>query len=183
MTSDESVAIPCDPHEHRDFGWVKEHLSHEGRRSIGSVTSRMINKLKTGVKQILHQAAQRAKRLTKALSVNVDESREIMESERYETVRQAAEGTAEVLLADTLFPEPEVDDYHPGRGPAPIPTERIKNGKKKQKISIVQRMRENMDEWRLGHQRGWICIDHNTPRKGLYRPSYASIPKWSLGCF
>ena len=64
MTSDESVAIPCDPGEHRDFGWVKQELSQEVRKSIGSITSGMINKLKTGVKQILHQAAQKAKRLS-----------------------------------------------------------------------------------------------------------------------
>ena len=178
VTSDESVAIPCDPGEHQDFGWVKQELSQEVRKSIGSITSGMINKLKTGVKQILHQAAQKAKRLTSALSVNVDEIRELMESEHYETMRQVAEGSTEVLLADMLFPDPEGDDFHPGRGPERPPTERTRNRKKKQKISLVQRMRENMDEWRLGHQNGWICIDHHTPRKGLYRPSYASIPKW-----
>ena len=86
----------------------------------------------------------------------MDEIRELMESEHYETMRQVAEGTTEVLLADMLFPDPEADDFHPGRGPERPPTERTRNKKKKQKISLVQRMRENMDEWRLGHQNGWI---------------------------
>ena len=175
VTSDESVEIPFDPHEHKDYGWVRKELSEEVRKSIGSVTSGMIRKLKTGVKQILHQAAQKAKRLTQALSVNVDEIREIMESEHYEMMRKTAEGKTEVLLADVLFPDvPEEKPPNPGREP----TERTGNRKKRQKIPMVQRMRENMDEWRLGHHDGWICIDHWTPRRSLYRPPYASLPKW-----
>ena len=124
------------------------------KQSIGTIPPEAFEKFKPGQKQRLLQAAQKGLRELQALGTSETEVAEALEVEELNKEMWAVDGMNEAFIAHVgigkfgehlpIVTEDEVEN------PAPALW---------------------VDQWRFGHQHGWLVRDHGAQRRRLYVPS------------
>eukprot|EP00434_Breviolum_minutum_P017446 symbB.v1.2.015397.t1/scaffold1144.1/size135540/5 len=124
------------------------------KQSIGSIPPEAFEKFKPGQKQRLLQAAQKGLRELQALGTSQTEVAEALEVEELNKEMWAVDGMNEAFIAHVgigkfgeHLPIVTEDEVEP---PAPALW---------------------VDQWRFGHQNGWLVRDHGAQRRRLYVPS------------
>ena len=114
----------------KQAGYVDRESSAEVAKNIGGIARSMFSKLKSGVVQMVNQAALKAKRLVEKFQMNNDEIKEILETEYMDSMAEIADGNVEPLAMVVELPESPSLDVH---------RRNLKEGNKKRASRLSQK--------------------------------------------
>ena len=139
--------------------------------SVGTLGKAAFKDLKSGARLAVRDGVMKARRMRDKMGAPVSYLNEIMEAEYVDFIDKVASGQeAEVFMADLHMP--------------PLPASRFDcirlpiSGLREQLQRPSRLHRRLTDEWRFGHINGWICRDHYCPRRILFHPSTATVPRF-----
>ena len=149
----------------------RDRRSDAVKLSVGTLGKAAFKDLKSGARLAVRDGVMKARRMRDKMGAPVSYLNEIMEAEYVDFIDKVASGQeAEVFMADLHMP--------------PLPASRFDcirlpiSGLREQLQRPSRLHRRLTDEWRFGHINGWICRDHYCPRRILFHPSTATVPRF-----